>query len=59
MFWKKLFEETGALKIRHANPKKGKIDQEEYRRKIEENPHMLQRELKVKLARILLFCISW
>jgi transposase len=43
--WKRLFEETGSLKIRHVDTKERKINQEEFKRKVEENPDILQREL--------------
>ncbi|MDR2795031.1 MAG: transposase [Holosporaceae bacterium] len=43
--WKKLFEETGSLEIRHTDTKERKINQDEFKRTIEEKPDMLQREL--------------
>jgi transposase len=45
--WKKLLDDTGSLKIRHADTKERKINQEAFRRKVEENPDILQRELAV------------
>jgi transposase len=43
--WKKLLEERGNLEIRRAEVKERKINQAEFRRKVEENPDILQREL--------------
>jgi transposase len=43
--WKKLFEETGSLENRHTDTKERKINQDEFKRIIEEKPDMLQREL--------------
>lgn len=43
--WKKLLEETGSLNIKHVDTKERKINQEEFKRKVEENPDILQREL--------------
>jgi transposase len=43
--WKKLFAETGSLRIRRVDTKERKINQEEFRRMVEEKPDILQREL--------------